>query len=286
MLKFTTLMLLITFSPSTLSGQQKPKTIQNYLTTTFDTEARSLSPSFKGHNIKDVYKVGLEATTPSPRQEFETQEKYVARLAKLQTPIRRLVDANETTLAFVSDKERPSCKYDIDHSLMVCDFMLFNEKVSSLHSYSSAGFFLMEIVDETKQVSYVGENAYGAQRDISITKGNKWNISLVREDLRALETDGDGMYFNYSASFPMSVDDGKKLRDAIKKARFLVVGKLSHPASYEDKAYSRPTLDKPWGNDYNRYNIKFNPSQIWIINAQSGTIYGKKKIRVDSASGN
>jgi hypothetical protein len=126
----------------------------------------ALTPNFRGDDI-----MGIFGPTTSTKSEFETTAQYEARRNAAQVTGNRLV--------LLLDQARTELfKYDADAGMMTATLPI--QKTFFITEPKEPTYNVVSVHKDVRADSYIGSNAYGAQRQIDRTRGTEYGVILTQ----------------------------------------------------------------------------------------------------------
>ena len=120
--------------------------------------------------------------------------------------------------------------------------------------------------------SYVGENAYGAKKDIVKVDQNIYCLIFNNPDDFGFAKDSFLTKIKLAAT--MDVDQAKLAKEGL---RTLLLYRLVSPFTQEHKDHIFPKIDVPRDGEFNHYYLNARVDAIWLYNFETGEIYSKIK---------
>jgi hypothetical protein len=220
-------------------------------------------PDFIADDIEGVINTMATTGAARPKSEFETTEQYEARLLQFAS-------ASKQDFVFLlgvgSDNgDAVSFEYDADSQTMTAN--MWGVLPWLRHGGPSAKRPQLQVEVKDRLVGsrqYVGSNAYGVKRIVSVREHDKFGLAL----------NGDGVLSGRGPRFswPMTIEEAKAakpfLRAAVRCVQYA-------PTIYKDEGHAEPTIDSPYEFITHYYFLPVLVEQVWIFDVRSGKILKK-----------
>lgn len=257
----------------------------------FDINTTKLPSHYKGTDIERLYSI-FAKKAPLNKAEFETTAEYEKKIAEA---------INGNIYAFKIEPDLGPhgltiSPYDADRQ----EFLISLETVylsdNEFEDYRAS--LIIKSLNKGS-LSYAGENALGAIRDVTHFNSTQYGLALVNErDFGSNGSDDDKYHIKsvlrsirrLSIAIQIPPDRARKLKGNIG------VLLLCRPALYrsddplgliksnglilEKDDFVQATFDNPVSHDYKRKYINVEILAIWIYNTRTGEIISKKALDV------
>jgi hypothetical protein len=200
----------------------------------------ALTPNFKGDDIEQLFQTGS-----GPKSEFETSAQYEAR--------RNATRANGKSLVLLLDDARDNLfKYDADAGMMSATIP--TSRVHFLLEPKQPTHTVISVHTMKHEDEYVGQNAYGAAKHISRTRGDMYGVIISQN-------------FNRPLVFPL---DPATARDT---KPFLHVGfacTLLDDTPLKNLSYHEPTISAPYDTAIMQHFVPVTINEVFVFDARTG----------------
>ena len=227
---------------------------------TFSETRSPLLPSLT--EIEPFFQQFIDRGHPTPRDQFETQEEYSARLPK---------DLDSTIIYYFVVKGAAAFQYDIDRQRLLISAGEF--EVPRYNNYSIGIMVPVKIFGCLQDKGdYEGSNSYG--KTATVTKANSYDYFFHLTNGKALSSKLRIKSKDYSdveslgLSFPIATADAKKLAPDL----VLVCGVrfLDYKRSiYECTGVHKPTVDNPSEFCFYSKGIDAEIASLSVVNTQT-----------------
>ena len=244
----------------------------------FDTNIETLPVNFLGHDLKRIYVALSKSEDTFKKSEYESTDKYNARLIDLKNKI--LLD-NFTygdTYVYVH-KKNWSNKYDADNgalkvSLNFDTYYKFFGDGNVLDDNSKMRFEAFTISENKSK--YVGSNSYGASTTIRRTESVEGAFAIANWWLLKRILSIDSYMRHVDFDFKVSPEKAASLKE---NGAWLFVYKLDHPYILETREYHTPTINEPYDSNTIIKNINAEVLEMWFFDSSTGEVIKKIKIK-------
>jgi hypothetical protein len=122
----------------------------------------------------------------------------------------------------------------------------------------------------TRQGRYVGQNAFGVEKEIGSSEYNEFGICVVWTS--PMKFDMGYMGFGRGTtkfSFAMDRDEARSSKSYL---RFALVGTIAEGVVHSGTDFHSPTISEPYEITTHCYYLQFNVSETRVIDSRSGEI--------------
>lgn len=221
---------------------------------------------YNKENIDVLIKI-LDEKNKLKKGEFETSEEFTLRKNKAIDNIKKQMKA-KTGTEYILYEYIPKSEYDADMEML---------------TISKPSFEYLEDDYKSKCYdSYIAENAFGAQVEVS-----KCNMKEILVELKIFSDEylalhkkayNNTYYVEPRSELPGSErkgiiiekDKAKKLKDNI---RLLIVADVDDTKTYIEKFYKRATYDEPYEGDKAYYSISLHPVTACYYDKKTKEVY-------------
>ena len=238
----------------------------------FDSNAQKLPPNFQGNNPTAIIQALSLRASLEKRDEFETTEQFVARLAKLRNSPYLGNLRTDSILGFVLPMDAINTVYNADTKLLLARIELkpderlgCNRKVTA----SEIDCRALTLIQSSDIDSYIGQNGFGAVtkvkriRTLNIGLDFYGPLSLPRQDVISQ---------TYQMNFAVDVPFAISIKTYV---RAVVIGTLSNTNVMQDFSGESATISSPTQVLTVHFRLHFIVKEIWFFNGTSGEIYGR-----------
>lgn len=244
----------------------------------FDTSVSKLPVNFQGHNIIELYETLSRRL--SAKGEFETSQAYDKRITQALTrPIKGQLTPR-STMAVVVDLSLPGkitgLKYNADTQMMQAVLYTGDIPLGMGGDYNSKKDQLVIYGPEEKKAkdSYVANNAYGVEREVSEIECNAYNLIMLNGRQFEFKFSEFGLMGETQNLFNTKMDIASA-KQSKANIDLLIVFQIASPYVRKFTNYFTPTIDVPVDKTTNSHYIYVNVSEMWLFNTKTGKIYDK-----------
>ncbi len=227
-------------------------------------------PGYKGENAVRFYQVFANSAARNKKGEFETTAAYDARTSDVNAII-----APIDTQARYAFELGTTATYDADRQVYRVGYKdAYHCGLASLQNLQ-AKTVLCKIAEQSiSSDDYVGQNAFGATRQVSRIRGQKVSLTFPRDIVERadlftrIDTIG-----NYSLVHDVSVPLDKAVTLRGKDVDVLLVGRITGSKLVPGRGdYTSPTIDNPLDIIVNEVALPFQPTSIVFYVVETGEI--------------
>jgi hypothetical protein len=221
----------------------------------------ALPKEYKGHKCRVL--ASRLAKLDAVKGEFETTEKFQARLEAIKTINLSGSIYMGSLLAFAKDIDAENVSYDADARMLKIRYV--SPSISNLANSDVTAGFISDL-KEASSKTYSGSNAYGKTVNVKQTVYDGCAVGFV--NFVRIDAYGAGKTIERE----MEIEDAK-----VTKANLAVLylGQLTEPYSSKYENYKKPTIDFPYESVHSGRMILIRVEQTWIYNKKTGVIYEK-----------
>jgi len=228
-----------------------------------------LPPGYLGNDAESLLRV-IEARQKSQvKGEFETSERYAARIKRENAqPLLGSIKLDDV-LAFKVDQ--PECRYDPDAGIM--KFYVTTGGAWDEAQQLTSGKLAVQLKAHTTVHQYLGSNAFGVTVRVKDEHIKSVKLGIVNSqefDLRDKDNpDEPALADSFYSELKMTPDEARKLK---KTAKALVIGVLDDTPASKGDLVGEPTITSPKGFFEEIRYLNLKVSEIWIYNPETGRV--------------
>jgi hypothetical protein len=200
-----------------------------------------LKPNYTGDDIEQLFK----SSGIAPKSEFETTAQYEARLNAARISGKRLV-------LLLDDVREQTFKYDADAGMMTATIPTSRVRFLSEPNYPT--HTVIRVHKSERRDEYVGQNAYGAERHISRTRGDEYGVVISQS-------------FNRPLVFPL---DSTAAREAKPYLHLGFACTILDDKPLKDLTYHEPTISEPYDLAINEHYLPVSIGEVFVFDARTG----------------
>jgi hypothetical protein len=238
----------------------------------------SVPQDFAGHDFKKIWTtLGVRFKA---KDEFESTEAYQKRIADAaEKPIIGTISAN-SPLAF--SYEKADASYDADRLILTVTIDLSDVMVIDDKNIKTQKGIQVAKADVKDLGTYVGSNAFGAERTIKKSQITEYMIVLNNpRDYKAYTDRAEkGTLADYLSKGDIKVElnlPPEKAREAKANLTVLFLCSLAKPYAGIDFDHIAPKIDSPIDITTIKEYLAGRIDEIWLFNRATGEIYQKIK---------
>jgi hypothetical protein len=216
-----------------------------------------------GHDIRAVIRRIEESPLAKPKSEFETTAQYTARISAFRD--------KDFQYVFVMGSDDEQFEYNADERMLTSSWVTFGERMPEVEGLPGQNVLLIR-QDVTGTTHYVGVNAFGVQKNVTVRSVDEYNLILVDRN-GIFKQDPTYGYDEAPIRLPMNADQARDLKPNL---RIAIVCTVTSPRVYETWEEDKATLTIPLETYTHTRFIAIRPDQVWVFDSRTGRIVSRR----------